>query len=296
MNTTASSSRGSTAQDVLEGVWDLIKNDLGCHIPSSKQYMQLKHSARYASQNLFNQISTDGIEFGDFGKINLPYYKMGAVDSIDLFGLDELIIFSFYWKNRFNYKHICDVGANIGLHSIVLAKCGYQIKSYEPDPIHIQKITENITLNNVEDKIEVIGVAISDVEGHAEFVRLLGNTTGSHLAGSKDNPYGEMSRFQVELKPISELMDWADLIKIDAEGHEAQMLQSTTASQWETTDAIVEIGSIESAKLLFDHFSGLGVKIFSQKTGWEQARTSLDLPTSHLEGSAFISCKEQMPW
>ena len=50
------------AQDVLEGVWDLIKNDLGGHIPSSKQYIHFKNSARYASQNLFNQKSTDGLD------------------------------------------------------------------------------------------------------------------------------------------------------------------------------------------------------------------------------------------
>ena len=36
------------------------------------------------------------IEFGDFGNIYFPYYKMGAIDTLDLFGIDEMIIFSFY--------------------------------------------------------------------------------------------------------------------------------------------------------------------------------------------------------
>jgi hypothetical protein len=38
--------------------------------------------------------------FGPFGEISVPYHTMGAVDTLDLFGLDELIIFSFYWANR----------------------------------------------------------------------------------------------------------------------------------------------------------------------------------------------------
>src|SRR4051812_14568978 len=49
-----------------------------------------------------------------FGDIELPYYKMGAVDSLDLFGLDELIIFAFYRANRTRYRRSADIGANLG--------------------------------------------------------------------------------------------------------------------------------------------------------------------------------------
>ena len=105
-----------------------------------------------------------------------------------------------------------------------------------------------------------------------------------------------MERFKVELKPFSELLEWADFIKIDAEGHEAQILLSTTAAQWNTTDAMVELGSVESAKAIFDHLTNIGVKIFTQKIGWRQATSLSDLPTSHLEGSAFITSKDEMPW
>ena len=296
MNNIGNSSRDATPEDVLRSVWSLIKSDVESHIPGSKQYAQLKSSARYAAQSLFNQSTKDGKEFCDFGKISLPYYKMGSVDSIDLFGIDELIIFAFYWKNKSNYRKICDVGANIGLHSLLLAKCGYKVKSYEPDPVHIRKILENLEMNNVSENVEIVEAAVSDVEGNAEFIRILGNTTGSHIAGSKENPYGEMERFEVKLKPISELMEWADFIKIDAEGHETQILLGTTASQWAKTDAMVEIGSIESAELIFDHLSSIGIRIFTQKIGWEQAKSSSDLPISHLEGSAFVTSKEKMPW
>ncbi len=33
--------------------------------------------------------------FGPFGALNFPYREMGAITSLQLFGLDELIIFAF---------------------------------------------------------------------------------------------------------------------------------------------------------------------------------------------------------
>ena len=36
------------------------------------------------------------VPFAGFGDIKFPYTKMGSIDSLDLFGTDELIIFSFF--------------------------------------------------------------------------------------------------------------------------------------------------------------------------------------------------------
>ena len=47
-------------------------------------------------------------------------------------------IFLFYFLKRFNYRHVADIGANIGLHSILLSKFGFKVDSYEPDPYHFK--------------------------------------------------------------------------------------------------------------------------------------------------------------
>jgi hypothetical protein len=88
------------------------------------------------------------INLGNFGNIKLPYYKMGNVDTLNLFDLDELIIFSFYWHNRNKYKNVADLGANVGLHSILMSKCGWNVHAFEPDPQHIKCIKKNINLND----------------------------------------------------------------------------------------------------------------------------------------------------
>ena len=75
--------------------------------------------------------------FGPVGPLSLPYFEMGAVTSLDLFGLDELILFAFYNANRERYRRVVDFGTNLGLHTIVLARCGFDVRSFEPDPVHI---------------------------------------------------------------------------------------------------------------------------------------------------------------
>jgi hypothetical protein len=125
---------------------------------------------------------------------------------------------------------------------------------------------------------------------------VLGNTTGSHIAGSKEKPYGDLDRVTVSTTDIADIMAWADLIKIDIEGHERQVLLATKHSDWQGTDAFVEVGGVETAFALFEHFQSEGVNVFSQKLNWGKITQAEDIPTSYREGSIFISLKETMSW
>lgn len=236
------------------------------------------------------------VPLGEIGDIILPYHKMGAIDSIDLFGLDELLMFSFYHRNRHLYRNVVDVGANIGLHSILLAKCGFTVEAWEPDPAHFSILQDNLRRNNVEQVVTPHLKAVSDRRGQTEFVRVLGNTTSSHLAGAKANPYGELERFPVDLDDFSDIAMRADLAKIDAEGHEGVILSAVPVERWASLDAFVEIGSPETAAQVFKHFSGSAVRIFAQKLGWRQVGSIADMPDNYREGGVFISSKAAMPW
>jgi FkbM family methyltransferase len=235
------------------------------------------------------------ISVGGFGEIFFPYRKMGAIDTLDLFGLDELIIFSFYWINRKRYKNAADIGANLGLHSILMSRCGWQVNSYEPDPIHADLLRSNLKRNNVKC-VELFEAAVSDKPGVLEFIRVLGNTTGSHLAGAKTNPYGELERFPVKVLPIDSVMSTADFVKLDAEGQEKIIILATTTSHWKNTDMMVEVGSEENALAIYDHLTLLGVNLFSQKQGWKRVTSVDGMPKNYKEGSLFISSKSDMPW
>ena len=219
---------------------------------------------------------------------------MGAIDSIDLFGLDELLIFAFYYRNRGRYSRAADIGANIGLHSIVLSMCGCEVEAYEPDPAHCEKLLRNLELNNITN-CKTHQAAVSEKDGTMQFVRVLGNTTSSHLAGAKLNPYGELERFDVKVHNICGIANQVDLFKIDAEGHEVVILKAMPIQIWEKVDAFVEIGTPENANLVFDYFAGTGVNIFAQKCGWGRVKTIDNMPQDYKEGGVFLSTKLVMP-
>jgi len=236
------------------------------------------------------------ISLGELGDVVLPYHRMGAVDTLDLFGLDELILFAFYWRNRDRYPSAIDIGANVGLHSIVLGKLGCSVKAFEPDPQHFTLLGRNLSLNGVEKQVTPMMMAVSDNDGEMEFVRVLGNTTSSHLAGAKSNPYGELERFPVKVVGIRPFASEARLAKIDAEGHEAVLLRAIDSAGWTTLDAFVEIGTPENADLVFNHLSAASVNIFAQKIGWGRVSRLEDMPTTYKEGSIFVSKRSEMTW
>lgn len=265
------------------------------HARSSKLYAVLEEIAGKTIKESQLTLSDGGIQLGEFGNLVFPYHNMGAIDTLDLFGLDELIIFSFYWVNRYRYKKSADIGANLGLHSILMSRCGWQVSAYEPDPVHTNLLRRNLDLNQITN-VQVYEDAISDKRGTLEFVRVLGNTTGSHLAGAKLNPYGQLERFPVNVLSIDSVMANADFIKLDAEGQEKIILLATNAKQWETTDMMLEVGSAENALAIFNHMTALGINLFSQKLNWENVTSLKGMPASYKEGSLFISTKSAMPW
>jgi FkbM family methyltransferase len=266
------------------------------HARNSRIYSLLEKVARQAlseSRLAFTEGARERL--GGFGEIELPYHKMGAVDSLDLFGLDELIIFAFYWANRNRYRRAADIGANLGLHSILMSRCGWSVTAYEPDPRHAALLRRNLDVNCCS-AVSLVEAAVSVNSGAMEFIRVIGNTTSSHLAGAKPNPYGELERFPVCVESIETIMPSVDFIKMDAEGQEKLIILGTQAAHWQNTDMIVEIGSPENAAAIYEHLDRFRINAFAQKLGWAMVNRVEDMPVSYKEGSLFITSKPRMSW
>ncbi len=71
---------------------DLIFEELAehpdLHKPNTDVYRQRKATARREIEAMFSSPERSEKKFGPFGEISLPYIKMGAIDSLYLFGLD----------------------------------------------------------------------------------------------------------------------------------------------------------------------------------------------------------------
>jgi len=249
----------------------------------------------YFRASAFASESGGQMNFGPFGSLHLGYRRMGAIDSVDLFGIDELLVFAYYYANRNRYRKTLDLGANLGLHSIIMSRCGYEVTAFEPDPIHQEWLLTNLASNNITN-VKLERAAVSDRDGEAEFVRVVGNTTGSHLAGAKASPYGELNRFAVKVRDIAPFAEAADFAKIDVEGHEMVVLNAIPEDCWNSFDALLEVGTQANAEGVLAYSKVKGLNIFAQKTGWEKVVSLNDIPKSHHEGSIVLSHRVDFPW
>jgi FkbM family methyltransferase len=280
----------------IDKVFQQLSSSPLMHSPFSTEYLNLeKQLLDFLKDCELSESGKGEMDFWEFGKIKIPYIEMGAISSLELFGLDELIIFLYYKLNQSTYKKVADIGCNIGLHSIILSKCGYVVSAYEPDENHIKLIYKHLEINNISN-VQVNEAAVSDNNGKVEFTRVVGNTTGSHISGSKENPYGDLDRFNVDSVSLASIMKNVDFVKMDIEGHEAQAILSTVGEHWHSTDMMVEVGSVKNANLIFNHLSQLDLRMFSQKTGWKIVNSHEDMPTSYKEGSLFITSRDTMFW
>jgi FkbM family methyltransferase len=220
-------------------------------------------------------------------KINFPYIKMGNINSTHLFGIDELILLKFYHSKRNSYKNVCDIGANIGLHSTIMSKVGFKVHSFEPDPIHFKVLKKNC--KNLKS-IKLYNEAVSDKVGESIFTRIINNTTGSFLKDNK-SAYGPVKKFKVKTNTLKNLNKKFDLLKIDAEGSEIDILSVLEKEDFKKMDVVMEISTLANRKKLWILKNKFKFNIYTQKKSWQKAINISCLPTSHREGSVFLSCK-----
>ena len=257
------------------------------------------HSSSYVSlnQNILDYLSEQGcdeyIHFDllgyDFRVLNLSF---GAVSSLDLFGLFELLLFAYY-KRSISGLTVADIGANIGVHTLAMLQSNASmVHSYEPDYLHAHpKLVENLRVNAIGvERQATIAAAVSSNDTRAEFIRTLGNTTSSHLSGLKV-PYGQTETLQVDVVDFGNIVSKYAFAKIDAEGAEADILGSIHPSSFNAFSCFIEIGShadrskIESVFSLFEKNS---IFFYPQLLGWEKASTVDDLPFHWSQGNCFI--------
>tara|TARA_B100000242_G_C43053524_1_gene492453 strand:+ start:3015 stop:4631 length:1617 start_codon:yes stop_codon:yes gene_type:complete len=235
-------------------------------------------------------IKNEKINFFDFD-LKFPLINFGNRNSIDLFGLDEIIIFCFYNNMRNYYKKVCDIGGNIGLHSLILAKMGFDVTMYEPDNFHF-KIAKQIFKKNKVNTIKANKMAVSNKNTIVKFTKILGNTTGSYIKNKKKG-YGKKKIYKVNAIDAKSLNEKFDLIKIDAEGSEIDIIKKFNKKTFKKTDIIMEISTHLNKKLMWEMKKKLNLKIYSQKKGWKKVTKLQDLPNTHREGSIFISSKNK---
>jgi FkbM family methyltransferase len=125
-----------------------------------------------------------------------------------------------------------DVGANVGVHSIRLARlvgAGGEVIAIEPDPDVVQRANRNIALNDV-DNVRVVNAAASGSAGEMRLFRPSPHDTNRGRASLLQHPYLTGTTIAVPAVTVDEVCagDTVSLIKIDVEGHEAAVVRGAT--------------------------------------------------------------------
>lgn len=159
-----------------------------------------------------------------------------VADSSDLGITPHLATTGSYERNVIDYllrttprgATAIDVGANIGIHTIALAKAvgpGGRVFSYECNPLAESILRDNVRLNSATSTVELRSTAASDHVGELTLFfssRQLG--LGSVVKHAAETPTTESTELVVRCAPVYVDGD-VDVIKIDVEGAEAAVLR-----------------------------------------------------------------------
>jgi FkbM family methyltransferase len=113
-----------------------------------------------------------------------------------------------------------DIGANVGSYTVLASKvCGARTIAFEPDPITCARLLRNVAENGIEERVDLVRVALSDREGEIGFS--LGDDTTNRVVDDKEAPRRVAgTRLDTALggrRPIA--------IKMDVEGVELSVLR-----------------------------------------------------------------------
>jgi FkbM family methyltransferase len=243
----------------------------------------VKEKKKYYSIN-FKNINFKLLKF-NFGNLTLK-------DIIKL--PSEIELFNFFFNKRKIYKRVCDLGANVGMHSIFLSKIFHKVTAYEPLNIHYKELEKNKKINKVKN-LKIERKAISLTKGFKIFNIQLSNTTASHLNGSKRSVYGKIIKKKIYCENIRHVVNNYDLIKVDIEGLEGSVLSKVNFNK-NFPDFLIEIHNIKNSKMIFERFKkNIYYEIYKIKNKKIiSVKKFKSMPKNTVDGTVFLKYEKKI--
>lgn len=171
-------------------------------------------------------------------------YAVGVYDRAEL---------DFLTKHCPSEGVFVDIGANLGLYSVVLASRRPRVRvlAFEPDPRSAAKLIENVTLNGLAHVI-VCPYAVAEKEATMDLmVNAAANRGGNSLVFSQAEQQGFEWKIPVPTKTLWQALtengvERVDILKADVEGYEFPIFQKFFAeaprSGWPLAVVLEEFG------------------------------------------------------
>jgi FkbM family methyltransferase len=127
---------------------------------------------------------------------------------------------------------IYDIGAHVGMYSILLARKvpGSQVYSFEPNMDTFERLVKNIRLMNLQDRITPLNIALDESCGSRTFhVSSESGRSSFHEYNATYDESDIVKSYDVACRTVDDLVESGsckapDAIKIDTEGHEYQVM------------------------------------------------------------------------
>jgi FkbM family methyltransferase len=151
---------------------------------------------------------------------------------------------------------VLDVGANLGIYTLLAAKRGALVFAIEADPENAARLRDHVAINGFHERVSIFEIAASDHNSPLPLFRNPGNSGGSNLfRGEPGEVIQGRTIDSLGLPPI-------DICKMDIEGAEVMALRgmSETIARSPHMRLVVECSSqfrdsSELRSLLRENFS-----------------------------------------
>jgi FkbM family methyltransferase len=154
-------------------------------------------------------------------EISWDGYKWYIERDLDRVGLskDEISVLRAFYRiaDTIGIKTFVDVGAHVGYYTIRMSKRSENVIAFEPNPMNRAKLQKNVELNELEN-VTIYPYALGEARYKSKLY--LADSSSTLLEGYQRGPAVE-----VDVVPLDEVIEKADLIKIDVEGYEWKVIQ-----------------------------------------------------------------------
>lgn len=174
-------------------------------------------------------------------------------------GLMEFEDMAFVMHLLGNKDLFFDVGANVGVYSVLAASRGSDVVAIEPIPSTYESLLDNIYINRFHELIEPRNIGVGGQAGALRFSTSMGPT--DHVM--EDAPEDREEGVDVAVDTLDNIAGGCNeptMIKVDVEGFEAEVLRGA--------DGVLEKEALQAVLI---ELNGLGAR-YSFKDGDVHAR------------------------
>jgi FkbM family methyltransferase len=138
-----------------------------------------------------------------------------------------------------------DIGANYGYYTLLAAPTAGHVYSFEPVSTTLRQLRENVTRNNLDERVSVFPLGLSDHDGTIE-INIYNSSGNNSLfpVTSSDSSVHIVRTEPIELVTLDGLVEREGLrpptvVKMDIEGAELLALRGASSTLARSTPAIV---------------------------------------------------------